>query len=89
MGYSGAIPTTIWEDNDAARILATTRHQTSWNKYFATKLHHFWQWMDEHATGPYAAKIERVDTKLQDADYLTKSLPAEAHLGNRKRVQGH
>jgi len=88
MGYKGGIPTSIKEDNDAARILATSRHLTSRTKYYATKLHFWWSWIEENSTGPNAVTIERVDTKLQNADYLTKSLPSEAFLANRLRVQG-
>ena len=88
MGYTGDIPTTIHEDNAAALQLATTRHLTSRTKYFHTKSHHFWQWVEENSAGPHAVTIQKVDTKLQDADYLTKALPAEAHIANRKRVQG-
>jgi hypothetical protein len=88
MGYNGGIPTTIHEDNSAALQLATTRQLSSRTKYFATKLHFYWAWLDENCTGPNAVTIEKVDTKLQDADFLTKSLPAEAHLANRLRVQG-
>ena len=88
MGYTGDIPTTIHEDNAAALQLATTRHLTSRTKYFHTKSHWFWQWIEENSAGPHAVTIQKVDTKLQDADYLTKALPAEAHIANRKRVQG-
>jgi hypothetical protein len=88
MGYNGGIPTTVHEDNTAAMQLATTRQLSSRTRYYATKLHFWWQWFDENSSGPHAVKIQRVETKLQDADYLTKSLPAEAHLANRLRVQG-
>ena len=33
-------------------------------------------------------KVEKIDTKLQNADYLTKGLPHETYHENRKRVQG-
>ena len=42
------ITTTIHEDNDACRLLAVNRHLTSRTKYLHTKLHHFWEFLEEH-----------------------------------------
>ena len=33
-------------------------------------------------------KVSKIDTKLQNADYLTKGLPQEVYHANRQRVQG-
>ena len=88
MGYIDGIPTTIWEDNDACRLLATNRHITSRTKYFLVKWHWFWGFMEENMEGPNAVGILRVKSEDQKADYLTKSLPIDAHLHNRRGVQG-
>ena len=88
MGHIAGIPTTIWEDNDACRLLATNRHITSRTKYFLVKWHWFWAFMEENQEGPNSVGILRVKSADQKADYLTKSLPIDAHLHNRRGVQG-
>jgi hypothetical protein len=88
MGYDHGIETNIWEDNEACRLLAVGRHLTSRNKYLHCKLHHWWDWMEANAKGKHPVAIHRVETKKQKADYLTKSLAAEAHVSNRISVQG-
>jgi len=88
MGYHHGIETTIWEDNESCRLLAVGRHLNSRNKYLHCKLHHWWDWMEANAKGKHPVAIKRVDTKNQRADYLTKSLPTEAHVNNRISVQG-
>ena len=88
VGITDGIPTIIYEDNDAARLLAANRYITSRTKYYHVKFHHFWSFMDENKEGPHPVSIERVDTALQNADYLTKQLPVEAFVSNRRRVQG-
>ena len=88
VGITEGIPTTIYEDNDAARLLANNRYITSRTKYYLVKYHHFWSFMEENKEGKHPVSIERVDTTLQDADFFTKQLPVEAFVQNRQRVQG-
>ena len=88
IGIDAGIPTTIYEDNDAARLLATQRYITSRTKYYHVKYHHFWDFMEENKEGKHPVSVERIDTKLQNADYLTKQLPVEGFCENRRRVQG-
>jgi hypothetical protein len=85
MGCTETIHTTIHEDNDAARLLATNHQLSARTKYYLVKLHHFWEWMTANAD---TVSIVRVASKQQKADYLTKSLPAEGHGGNRMLAQG-
>ena len=47
------------------------------------KYHHFWD-----AVNCEEVQVEKVDTALQNADYLTKGLAPEPYLANRHRVQG-
>ena len=76
------IHATVFEDNMGAYLLATNQRITNRTKYYLTKFHHFW----EHVG--VDADVEKCDTKLMDADYLTKGLVRVLYEGNRKRVQG-
>jgi hypothetical protein len=60
-----------------------THHGYSRTKYFLVKWHFFWDHVNRGD-----AKVSKIDTKLQDADYLTKGLPREPFESNRRRVQG-
>ena len=77
------ITTKSFEDNNATLGLARNHRLTSRTRYNHTAAHHFWQAVDDGAVSP-----EACDTDLMDADYLTKSMPREGFVGNRKRVQG-
>ena len=75
----------VFEDNAAALSLATNQQITNRNRYYLTQWHHFW----EHARGPNPyIHIKKVESALQNADYLTKPLPRVTFEANRKRVQG-
>ena len=63
--------------------LATNQQLTSRTKYFLVKYHHFWE-----AIKSGKIEVQKVETQLQNADYLTKGLPAETFQANRHRVQG-
>jgi hypothetical protein len=73
----------VFEDNNAALLLATNQHLTSRTKYFLVKWHFFWSHVKSGDI-----KISKVETKLQDADFQTKALPREPFEANRLRVQG-
>jgi hypothetical protein len=63
--------TTVWEDNDACRILANLEpgRSTSRTKFFAIKLH----WFRSHLK-PNKIEVKRIDSCMQKADILTKGL---------------
>jgi hypothetical protein len=73
----------VFEDNNAALLLATNQHLTSRTKYFLVKWHFFWS---QVRSGDI--KISKIETKLQDADFQTKGLPREPFEANHLRVQG-
>ena len=78
----------VFEDNNGALTVATTprimpQRLTSRTKYFHLKWHHFWA---AHRAQEFIAV--RVETSLQDADYLTKGLVRLPFEENRRRVQG-
>jgi hypothetical protein len=66
------IHSTIWEDNAAALIMATSNppHLTKWSKHIHVK----YNWFREHLI-PGVIKIKPIDTKNQLADNFTKALP--------------
>ena len=63
--------TTVWEDNDACRMLANLEpgRSTSRTKFFAIKLH----WFRSHLK-PKQIEVKRIDSCEQKADILTKGL---------------
>ena len=63
--------TTVWEDNDACRILENLEpgRSTSRTKFFAVKLH----WFRSHLK-PKHIEVKRIDSCQQKADLLTKRL---------------
>jgi hypothetical protein len=77
------IKCTVFEDNNGALALATNQRITSRTKYFLVKWHHFWH----HITNG-DIQVEKIATKEQLADYLTKGLTRETFEYLRKQVQG-
>ena len=75
--------TTVYEDNAAALSIATNQRLTSRSKHFSVKYHHFWESVKNGEIN-----VEKIDTKEQNADYMTKGLPHEIFHANRRRVQG-
>jgi hypothetical protein len=73
----------VFEDNNAALLLATNQHLTSRTKYFLVKWHFFWSHVNSGDI-----KISKIETKKQNADFATKALPREPFEANRLRVQG-
>jgi hypothetical protein len=76
---------TIWEDNQAAYILATTKppRLTPRSKSLAVKYH----WFREHLS-PGSIIMKPLDTKIQKANILTKALTPQKHLEERKLTLG-
>ncbi len=73
----------VLKDNNGALLLATNHRITSRTKYLLVKWHFFWSHINYGD-----AKVSKVPTELQDADYFTKGLPRESFERNRRRVQG-
>ena len=75
---------TVFEDNQGAYLLATNHKITNRTKYFLVKWHWFWEIYNEGKE----FTIVKCPTDKQRADYLTKQLPLDLFVNNRKCVQG-
>ncbi len=84
-GQTPAIVTTIHQDNDATRLLATNQHITNRTKHFLVRWHHFWSFLEENKDN---VKVVRCDTTKMRADYLTKGLVRVPFENNRRGSQG-
>ena len=73
----------VFEDNNGAWTVANNQRVTSRTKYFQVKWHHFWEFVKNGTL-----VVNRVDTKDQLADFLTKGLTLELYATNRKSAQG-
>jgi len=73
----------VFEDNNGALALATQQRITRRTRHYLVEWHHFWE---EVNLGHVS--IEKVDTLLQAADYLTKGLAREAFERIREINQG-
>ena len=73
----------VFEDNNGAWTVANNQRVTSRTKYFQVKWHHFWEFVKNGTL-----EVNRVDTKDQLADFLTKGLTLELYATNRKSAQG-
>ena len=74
---------TIFEDNDATRILATSPRMTPRSKHIAVKYHFF---REKVASGE--VQIQRVDSSDQKADIFTKGLVQVKFEALRKSLMG-
>ena len=86
-------PTTVsarvFEDNNSALQLAVNQRITNRTRHYLVKWHHFWSCVKPTEDGVLPEiKVLRVDTNLQDADFLTKGLVKDVFEANRKRVIG-
>ena len=77
--------TTVWEDNNGCLILANLEpgRQTPRSKHHAIKQH----WFRSHLR-PNGIEVKKIDTLLQKADILTKSLGAIKFRKIRKSLCG-
>ena len=80
---STVFKTTVFEDNMCAYYLATNQRLTSRSKHFLIKYHHFWE-----SVRNGDVLVKKIETRLQNADNLTKGLPHDVFHENRRRVQG-
>jgi len=83
MELQSTIHARVFEDNNAALSLATNQQITSRTRHYLIQWHFFWQ-----AVRDGLVVIEKVDTKLQRADYATKGLPRIQYENIRKLNQG-
>ena len=81
--FKSTIRCRVFEDNNGALLLATKQRITNRTKYFLVKWHFFWSHVQSGEID-----IEKIDTKEQWADYLTKGLNRETFEYIRKLVQG-
>jgi hypothetical protein len=70
------------DNNEALLVLATDQRVTARTQFLLDKWHLFWYQINNGD-----AKVSKVPTELQDADYFTKGLPRESFERNRLRVQ--
>ena len=85
-GLHARISARVFEDNAGALAVATNQRLTSRTKYFHVKWHHFWSHIGRVEDGMIA--IEKIESREQAADYLTKGLARELFEHNRQLVQG-
>ena len=77
------IKCTVFEDNNGALLLATNQKISNRTKHFLVEWHFFWEHVQEGVV-----QVVKIDTKDQQADFLTKGLSRELFETNRKSVQG-
>ena len=77
--------TIIFEDNSTALNLATSQKITSRTKHWCIKWHFFWSHLNDVTKN---IECQKVDTKNQQADYLTKGLTKDVFEHCRKLNQG-
>jgi hypothetical protein len=77
--------TIIYEDNSTALNLAINQKITSRTKHWNVKFHFFWSHINNDANN---IKVVKVETKFQQANYLTKGLTRELFEHCCKLKQG-
>ena len=77
--------TFVHEDNNSALMLATEQRITPRTKHYAVKLHWFWSIINDPNN---FISVVKIDTNLQQADYLTKGLATPVFKQRRKLSQG-
>jgi hypothetical protein len=82
--YSSTFKTTMWEDNNGCRIIATLEpgRQTPASKWYDIALHWFRSYLNDRVT------VQRIDTAVQWADIFTKPLKGKVFRRIRKLVMG-
>ena len=77
--------TVIFEDNSTALSLAIKQKITSRTKHWCIKWHFFWSHLNDQTKN---IECKKIDTKNQQADYLTKGLSKDTFEHCRKLNQG-
>ena len=83
LGHEQTEPTVVYEDNDAARLIAENDLSVKRSKSIDIRYHYV---RERVADGQI--RIERIDTKDQPADLLTKNLPRDKFEHCRRIVMG-
>ena len=79
----------IFEENQAAHLLASNQQLSIWTNYFAVKYNFFWQYVYHHEKNPKGwLHIEKCATEVMNANYLTKGLVRVKFDSKRFRIQG-
>ena len=80
------IQSDVWEDNAGALTLAKLEppRYTPRSKHYALKYH----WFREHVYNDDCISLNKIDTKMQLADLLTKSLSGDRFVELRKLLMG-
>ena len=78
----------VFEDNNGALTVATSPRITPQSKFFAVKLHFFKEHVKTDANPNGEIHIQKIDTKDQLADIMTKGLSAVKFQGLRDRLMG-
>ena len=83
LGHEQTEPTVVYEDNDAARIIAENDLSVKRSKSIDIRYHYVRERVSDGQI-----RIERIDTKEQPADLLTKNLPRDKFEKCRAVVMG-
>jgi regulator of replication initiation timing len=78
----------IFEDNQGAYLLATTQRISARTRYFTVEFHHFWEFVQLENENSRKIFLEKIDTKHQGADFLTKGQPKLIYRDNRFLLLG-
>ena len=78
-----SVRATLYEDNTSALRLATDQQLTARTRHYHVRYHFFWAEVREGNV-----EVVYVETKAQDADYMTKIQCFDTFVSNRLRVQG-
>jgi hypothetical protein len=78
----------VFEDNNGALTVATTPRITPQSKFFAVKLHFFKEHVKTEANPEGEIHIQKIDTKDQLADLMTKGLGPIIFKRLRDRLMG-
>ena len=81
--HKAKISCRVFEDNCGAFHMAKIHKYQPRTKHLNVKLHHFRSYVEDGSI-----TIEKIDTKDQLADYLTKPLPEDMLVKLRKIVMG-
>ena len=84
--FAAKVPTIhaeVFEDNNSAFLLANNQKLSDCSKWLNVKLHFFWEYINKGF-----AKVTKIDTNNQCANYFTKGLSFEKFEGNHKQNQG-
>ena len=82
------ISSTVFEDNQGAFLLATTQRISARTLYYTVEYHHFWEYIKLEDTNKRKIKLEKIDTKDQGADFLTKGQQKLIYRHNRYLMLG-